>query len=49
MQIEFEFEMNDWMAFQKHYLVNSKVYKQVKIDSNPIDACDFSCINSYKS
>lgn len=31
MQIEFEFEMNDWMAFQKHYLVNSKVYKQSKL------------------
>lgn len=31
MEIEFEFEMNDWMEFQKNYLKNSKQFRQTTI------------------
>lgn len=31
MEIEFEFEINDWMEFQKNYLQNSKQFRRTKI------------------
>ncbi len=31
MKIEFNFEMNDWMEFQKHYFRNSKQFRRTKI------------------
>jgi hypothetical protein len=44
MEIEFEFEMNDWMEFNKDYLSNSKQYKSVKLIAQLILPVIFSAI-----
>ena len=31
MEIQYNFEINDWMAFQAHYIKNSKQFKRTKI------------------
>jgi len=31
MKIEFDFELSDWMEFQKHFLKNSKQFKKSKL------------------
>ena len=33
MEIKFDFELDDWIGFQKNYLKNSKNFKKTKIIS----------------
>ena len=44
MELEFDFEMNDWMEFNKDYLSNSKQYKSVKLIAQLILPVIFSAI-----
>lgn len=43
MKIEFEFDIDDWMEFQKHYLNNSKQFKRVKIIFTALLPCVLAC------
>ena len=52
MEMEFEFDMNDWMEFQKNYLYNSKQFKQQKFRTRlilPVCFCILIIIDLLKS
>ena len=50
MEIEFEFEMNDLMKFQKNYMKNSKQFRRIKIIALAMMPLIFSVIimNSFR-